>query len=333
MAENFLSQDEVDALLEGVSDEDAAAETQEEQPGVRPYDLFNQGRIVHGGLPALDTLNERFARQFKTALGTFLRRDVKVSTGPVKIAKYSEFIRNLVVPANLNLVQIKPLRGTAMMVFNSDLVFLMVDNLFGGDGRFQSSIEGRDFTRTEHRIIQRVLAIVFETYAKAWESVHPVEFGFIRSEMNPQFAVIADPNDSVVTITVVIELGEISGDMHICIPYSMIEPIKKQLNGGTPAEVTEVDTTWKRLMRQQLQMAEVEIVADLGTASVNLGDILNMNVGDVISLDIPQSVEAKVDGIPVMECAYGKFNGQYTLRVEKMLSTSPTEQHTGEHHV
>lgn len=324
MAENFLSQDEVDALLEGVSDEDAPAEVQE-QPGVRPYDLANQERAVQGGMQAFDMLNERFARQFKSALGSFLRRDVKASAGPVKITKYSEFIRNLVVPANLNLVQMKPLRGTSMVVFNSDLVFLMVDNIFGGDGRFQSSIEGRDFTKTEHRIIQRVLNIVFETYAKAWESVHPVEFSFIRSEINPQFASIAEPNDSVVSITVVIELGEISGDMHICIPYSTIDPIKKKLNGGMPAESTEVDTTWTRLMRQQLQLAEVQIVADLGTASVSLGDILNMKIGDVIPIDIPQTVEAKVDGIPVMECAYGKFNGQYTLRVEKMLSNTSTE--------
>lgn len=325
MAENFLSQDEVDALLEGVSDDEAAAET-EQQPGVRPYDLATQERIVQGGMATFEIINERFARQFKIGLGTFLRRGLEVSAGPIKISKYSEFIRNLIVPANLNLVQVKPLRGTAMIVFNSDLVFLMVDNLFGGDGRFQSSIEGRDFTQTEHRIIQRVLAIVFETYSKSWESVHPVEFGFIRSEMNPQFATIAEPNDSVVSITVVIQLGEISGDMHICLPYSMIDPIKKKLNGSQQAESKEVDTSWKRLLRQQLQMADVEIIADLGTAQVSLGDILNMKTGDVIPLDIPPTVEARVDGVPVMECAYGKFNGQYTLRVEKMLSNTSTEQ-------
>jgi flagellar motor switch protein FliM len=209
----------------------------------------------------------------------------------------------------------------------------MVDNLFGGDGRFHTRIEGRDFTQTEHRIIQRVLNIVFEAYSKSWEPIYPIEFEFMRSEMNTQFANIATPNEVVVNITFSIELGQTSGEMHICMPYSMVEPIKDLLTSSLQAENLEVDKRWIRLMRQQIQMAEVEIVADLGTAAVSLRDIVNMKVGDVIPLDIPQTVEAKVDGVPVMECAYGKFNGQYTLRVEKMLSHTLTEPQTGDQHV
>ena len=333
MADSFLSQDEVDALLKGVSGEiDEASTDQADASGVRPYNLATQERIVRGRMPTLEIINERFARQLRIGLYNFLRRGVEISVGPVKVTKYSEFIRNLVVPTNLNLVQFKPLRGNALIIFNPDLVFLIVDNLFGGDGRFHTRIEGRDFTLTEHRIIQRVLNIVFESYAKSWEPVFPIEFEFVRSEMNTQFASIATPNEVVVNITFSIELGQTSGEMHICMPYSMIEPIKDQLTSSMQAENLEVDKRWIRLMRQQVQMAEVELVADLGTARVNLRDIVNLKIGDVIPLDIPPTVEAKVDGVPVMECAYGKFNGQYTLRVEKLLSTSSDPQ-PGEQHV
>ena len=334
MADSFLTQNEVDALLQGVTgDVDSTPVEAEDRAQPRPYNLATQERIVRGRMPTLEIINERFARQLRIGLYNFLRRGVEISVGPVKVTKYSEFIRNLVVPTNLNLVQFKPLRGTALMIFNPDLVFLIVDNLFGGDGRFHTRIEGRDFTQTEHRIIQRVLNIVFEAYAKSWEPIYPVEFEFIRSEMNTQFANIATPNEVVVAITFAIELGQVSGEMHFCMPYSMIEPIKDLLTSSMQAENLEVDKRWVRLMRQQIQMAEVEIIADLGTAQISLRDIVNMKVGDVIPLDIPKTVEAKVDGVPVMECAYGKFNGQYTLRVEKLLSTTAGESQTGDQHV
>jgi flagellar motor switch protein FliM len=177
-----------------------------------------------------------------------------------------------------------------------------------------------------------VLNIVFETYSKSWEPVYPIQFEYIRSEMNTQFANIATPNEVVVAVTIAIELGQISGEMHICMPYSMIEPIKDILTSSLQAENLEVDKRWIRLMRQQIQLAEVEIVANLGTAEVSLRDIVDMKVGDIIPLDIPKTIEAKVDGVPVMECAYGKFNGQYTLRVEKLLSNSHDPQ-TGDKHV
>lgn len=334
MADAFLSQDEVDALLKGVTGETDEGPAEAVDPsGVRPYNLATQERIVRGRMPTLEIINERFARQLRIGLYNFLRRGVEISVGPVKVSKYSEFIRNLVVPTNLNLVQFKPLRGTALVIFNPDLVFLMVDNLFGGDGRFHTRIEGRDFTQTEHRIIQRALDIVFECYSKSWEPVYPVAFEFMRSEMNTQFANIATPNEVVVHITFAIELGQNSGEMHFCLPYSMIEPIKDLLTSALQAENLEVDKRWLRLMRQQVQLAEVELVADLGTARVNLRDIVNLKVGDVIPLTIPPTVEAKVDGVPVMECAYGKFNGQYTLRVEKLLSPASSETQPGEQHV
>ena len=331
MAENFLSQEEVDALLKGVTGDQDETGKQEDAGGVRPYNLATQERIVRGRMPTLEIINERFSRLFRIGLFNFLHRSAEVSIGPVRVSKYSEFIRNLVVPTNLNLIHMKPLRGTGLFVLDPNLVFLLVDNLFGGDGRFHTRVEGRDFTQTEQRIIQRILGIIFETYAKSWEPVYPVEFEFIRSEMNTQFANIATPNEVVVSTTFTIELGPVSGEMHFCVPYSTIEPIRDLLTSSMQGETLEMDRRWIRLMTQQIQTAEVEILANMGSANVTLGDILNMKVGDIIPIAVPERVTAEVDGVPVMECSYGKLNGQYALRVEKLIYSSSDTMQGDEH--
>ncbi len=331
MSESFLSQDEVDALLKGVNgDEDEASKEEIDPSEVRPYNLATQERIVRGRMPTLEVINERFARLLRIGLFNFLRRSVEVSVGPVRISKYSDFIRNLVVPTNLNLVHMKPLRGTGLMVIDPSLAFLMVDNMFGGDGRFHTRVEGREFTQTELRIILRVVDILCENYAKSWEPVYPVEFEYIRSEMNTQFANIATPNEIVVAITFNVELGEMGGDMHFCFPYSMLEPLKDLLTSSLQGEVLGVDKRWVRLMTQQIQAAEVEIVADLAKQTLTLHEVLDLKVGDVIPLSISEEVDAVVDNIPVMRCKYGVFNSQYALRVQKLLRSNATEYIKGE---
>jgi flagellar motor switch protein FliM len=325
MADNFLSQEEVDALLKGVNGDQDDVSAPEESTGVRTYNLATQERIVRGRMPTLEIINERFARLLRVGLFNFLRRSAEVSVGSVRVSKYSEFIRNLVVPTNLNLVHMKPLRGTALMVFDPGLVFLLVDNLFGGDGRFHTRVEGRDFTQTEQRIILRILDIVFDAYTKSWEPVFPVEFEYIRSEMNTQFANIATPNEVVVSSTFTVELGSVSGQIHFCMPYSMIEPIRDALTSSLQGEALEVDKRWIRLMTQQIQVAEVELVATLGTGRASFDDILNMKVGDIIPLNVPEQIQATVDGVPVMDCTYGVLNGQYALKVEKLLANADSK--------
>ena len=322
MADNFLSQEEVDALLKGVNGDQDDVSVPEDTTGVRTYNLATQERIVRGRMPTLEIINERFARLLRVGLFNFLRRSAEVSVGSVRVSKYSEFIRNLVVPTNLNLVHMKPLRGTALVVFDPGLVFLLVDNLFGGDGRFHTRVEGRDFTQTEQRIILRILDIVFDAYTKSWEPVFPVEFEYIRSEMNTQFANIATPNEVVVASTFTVELGSVSGQIHFCMPYSMIEPIRDALTSSLQGEALEVDKRWIRLMTQQIQIAEVELVAVLGTGRASFDDILNMRVGDIIPIIVPEQIQATVDNVPVMDCTYGVLNGQYALKVEKLLANS-----------
>ncbi len=325
MAEDFLSQDEVDALLKSASGEQDEENQEENESGVRSYNLATQERIVRGRMPTYEIINERFARQLRIGLFNFIRRSVDIAVGPVKVIKFSEFVRNLVVPTNLNMIHIKPLRGTALMVFEPDLIFLIVDNLFGGDGRYHSRVEGRDFTETEQRIIKRLLNVVFEEFEKAWKPVYSVHFEYIRSEMNPQFAAIATPNEVVVCVSFELDLGGSGGEFHICIPYSMIEPIRDVLYSTLQGEHMEVDKRWVRSLSKQIQGAEVELIANLGQAKVTFEQILSMQVGDVIPVDIPETVTAQVDNVPVMECRYGIINGQYALRVNSMISQHEAE--------
>jgi flagellar motor switch protein FliM len=320
--EEFMSQEEVDALLKGVTGDTDTDADHGDKAGVRPYNIATQERIVRGRMPGLEIINERFARLLRLGIFNFMRRTAEISVGPVKVLKYSEFTRNLPIPTNLNLVHVKPLRGTSLFVFDPNLVFFVVDNLFGGDGRFHTRVEGRDFTATEQRIIGKLLNLVFDHYTTAWKSVRPLQFEFMRSEMHTQFANVATPNEIVIVTQFSIEFGPTGGTLHICMPYSMIEPIRDVLTSPIQGEALEVDRRWVRVLSKQVQLAEVELTADLAQIPVTFEDILNLRSGDVLPINIPENIVAKVDGVPVMECGYGLFNGQYALRVQKMISAA-----------
>ena len=333
MSQDFLSQDEVDALLKGVTGEsDDAPEEGADSAGVRNYNIATQERIVRGRLPTLELINERFARLFRLGLFNFLRRSAEISVGPVRVIKYSEFIRNMPVPTNLNLIKVNPLRGTSLFVFDPNLIFLVVDNLFGGDGRFHTRVEGREFTPTEQRVIQRLLEVAFADYEKSWAPVFQIQIEYLRAEMNTQFANIATPNEVVVATTFTIDLGNNSGEFHICMPYSMIEPIRDTLSSSMQGDQMEADTRWVKLLSKEIQQAEVELVANLSEVPITLGHILNMKEGDIISLDIPEAIIAQIDGVPILECKYGVLNGQYALKVNKILSNSESDFPAKEHH-
>ncbi len=326
MAGDFLSQEEVDALLKGVTGEaDEQEETSSDGADVRSYNLGTQERIVRGRMPTLELINERFARYLRIGMFNYMHRNTEISVGPIRVQKYSEFIRNLVVPTNLNLVAAKPLRGTSLFVFDPNLVFLVVDNMFGGDGRFHSRVEGRDFTATEQRIIQGLLGVVFAEYGRSWKPVFDINFEYIRSEMNSQFANIATPSEIVISTSFTLEFGGAAADMHICFPYSMIEPIRDLLYSTMQSDQLSSDKRWISLLRKQLQGAEVELVAQLGHTNITLGQILKLKAGDVIPLTIPDMLQVDVDGVHLMECRYGQQNGQYALKLERFVTTESNQ--------
>ncbi|MCL2875247.1 MAG: flagellar motor switch protein FliM [Betaproteobacteria bacterium] len=334
MSSDFLSQEEVDALLRGVNGEvDEPSIEEEEQGGVRTYNMATQERIVRGRMPTMELINERFARYLRIGLFNYMRRNIEVSVGPIKVQKYAEFVRNLVVPTNLNLILAKPLRGTGLVVFNPKLVFTVIDNMFGGSGQFQTRVEGRDFTPTEQRIIHGLLNVVFTEYTKSWAPVFRIEFEYVRSEMNSQFANIATPSEIVVAAGFTLEMGDIQSDMHICFPYSMLEPIRDLLYSTMQSDHLTQDKRWVTMLSQELQGAEVELVCNLGTARATLRDIVNMRVGDVIPLNVPEFLETVIDGVPVLECHSGVRNRQYAVKVERMIGSSePLNTLTGGQH-
>ena len=320
MVKEVLSQEEVDALFQGMQGEDEPAEQEQPQEGgVRAYDLANQDRIVRGRMPTLEVINERFARLWRVSLFNFLRRAAEISVSAVRVMKYGEFTRNLVVPSNLNLVQIKPLRGTSLFIFDPRLVFTVVDNFFGGDGRFHARIEGRDFTPLEQRIIRRMLDMVFRDYRAGWKPVLEIDLELTRSEVNPQFVNVATPTEVVIVSTFNVEIEGGGGSLHVCIPYSTVEPIREQLTTGMTTDRSEVDQRWMRALQGEMREAEVEIDVELLQCEVLLKDLLALRVGDVIPVEMPDMVVASVDHIPILEAAYGVRDGHYALKVQRQL--------------
>lgn len=326
MSQDFLSQEEVDALLKGVTGEEEQAPAEEAAGGPRTYDLGRQERIVRGRMPTMELINERFARLFRIGLFNYMHKTAEISVGPIKVQKYSEFVRNLVVPTNLNLVTVKPLRGTALVVFDPNLVFLIVDSMFGGDGRFHTRVEGRDFTLTEQSIIRGLLNVFFAEYEKSWKPVFEINFEYVRSEMNTQFANIATPSEVVVTVTFTLELGGNSAEMHLCLPYSMIEPIRDVLYSTMHSEQAGTDRRWTSTLTRQLQLAEVELVVPLASLELSLGEVVKLKVGDILPITMDDHVQAVVDGVPVIDCRYGIRNGQHALKVERFLAQENADQ-------
>lgn len=321
MSQDFLSQEEVDALLKGVTGETEEPAVEEVLPGgVRPYNLASQERIVRGRMPTLELINERFARNLRIGLFNFMHRNAEISIGTINAQKYTEFIRNLVVPTNLNLIQLKPLRGTGLMIFDPSLVSLVVDNMFGGNGRMPYHVEGREFTATEQRIIQGMINVAFAEYEKAWKPVFEIRCEYLRSEMNCQFANIATPSEIVIATTFSLEFGAAVGEMHVCIPYAMIEPIRDLLYSTMQSDHLMSDTRWIGMLTKQVQDAEIELVATLGRGRLTLRQILGVKTGDVIPIDIPQTITAEVDRVPLAECRYGVQAGRYALKFERFVS-------------
>jgi len=323
MNQQILTQNEVDALLQGITGESQTLE-QDEAPsdGPRPYDLANQERIVRGRMPTMEVVNERFARNIRVGLFNLIRKSPEVSIGGIKVQKYSAFLREIVVPTNFNIVSVKPLRGSALVVCDPNLVFAVIDALFGGAGKYHTRIEGREFSPTEQRVILRLLQTIIAEYRKAWTGVYPLELEYQRSEMQPQFANIASPSEMVVSTSFMLEIGDTSGSVNLCFPYSTLEPIRDVLYSASQGDTGEPDRRWVQLLKTEIQSAQVELVATLATAPATVEQLLSFKPGDFIELDLDPVIKAKVDGVPVFDCHYGTSNKHYAIKIDQLLTGS-----------
>jgi flagellar motor switch protein FliM len=334
MTQQILSQDEVDALLQGITGESQKLDHEEESAGgVRDYNLANQERIVRGRMPTMEIINERFARNIRIGLFNLIRRSPEVSIGGTKVQKFSAFLREIVVPTNFNIVSVKPLRGSGLIVCDPAIVFSVIDALFGGAGKFHTRIEGRDFSPTELRVILRLVEVITTEFKKAWAGIYPLDLEYQRSEMQPQFANIATPSEIVVSTAFTLEIGETSGSIYICIPYSTLEPIRDTLYSTIQGDSAEPDRRWINLMTTQIQAAQVDLVAELATAPATVEQLLSFKPGDFIELDLDPTIQAKVDGVPVFECQYGTSNGHYSIKIDQLLTSSAAGWLGDDHHV
>ncbi|GHC89581.1 flagellar motor switch protein FliM [Pseudorhodoferax aquiterrae] len=320
MSESFLSQEEVDALLEGVTGESQKAEEEVVETGeIRNYDISSQERIVRGRMPTMEIVNERFARNFRVGLFNLIRRSPEISVGTVTVQRYSAFLRELAVPTNFNIMAVRPLRGSGLVVCEPSLVFGVIDTLYGGAGKYHTRIEGREFSATEQRVINRLLDVIAGEYKKAWHGIYPLELEYQRSEMQPQFANIATPSEIVVSTAFQLEIGDIAGVIHVCIPYSTLEPIRDVLYSSTQGDSVEVDRRWVTVLSREIQSAEVTLVAELARADATVEQLLAMKPGDFIELERQPSITATIGGVPIFECQYGTHNAKYAIRIEECL--------------
>ena len=312
--QDLLSQDEIDALLHGVDDGLVQTENAADPGSVKSYDLTSQDRIVRGRMPTLEMINERFARYTRISMFNMLRRSADVAVGGVQVMKFGEYVHSLYVPTSLNLVKIKPLRGTALFILDAKLVFKLVDNFFGGDGR-HAKIEGREFTPTELRVVHMVLEQAFVDLKEAWQAIMEVNFEYINSEVNPAMANIVGPSEAIVVSTFHIELDGGGGDLHVTMPYSMIEPVREMLDAGFQSDLDDQDERWINALRQDVLDVDVPIGATVARRQLRLRDILHMQPGDIIPVEMPEDMVMRANGVPAFKVKMGSHKGNLALQV------------------
>lgn len=317
---DLLSQDEIDALLHGVDDvEEEEVESVEVDSSAIEYDFSSQDRIVRGRMPTLEIVNERFARHMRVSLFNMMRRSAEVSINGIQMIKFVEYIHTLFVPTSLNMVRFRPLKGTGLITMEARLVFILVDNFFGGDGRYHAKIEGREFTPTERRIIQMLLKLIFEDYKEAWAPVMDVSFEYLDSEVNPAMANIVSPTEVVVISSFHIELDGGGGDFHVALPYSMLEPIRELLDAGVQSDKEDTDLRWSKALRDEMMDVKVEISATLLDVDLPLQQIMELEVGDIIPIEMPEHVVMFVEDLPTFRTKMGRSRENIALKVTERI--------------
>ena len=322
--EKILSQDEVDALLRGVTDGDIdteAPEVEEPQDGPVPYDLGNQEWVVRGRMPTLDVIHQQFSRGFRLALSDILRKTVELTVTNQSVMKFSEFTKRLTAPTYLQIFSMEPLRGTAMMATDAATVYLLVDHFFGGAGQTQVKPEGQDFTLIEQRVMRNVMSMGLRNLQKAWDSVQSLGIKSLRVEMNPQLASIVLPADIVIVVTLGIEFGSSVGDIHLCLPYAMLEPIRNRLQVSFQNDVSGVDHAWIKRFSNRLKNAPVNISVILGETEISVDEFMHFAPGDVITLNksTTQPLIATVEGMPKFSGFPGTTKGMQSFQIQDIL--------------
>lgn len=324
MNDELLSQDEIDALLRGVQSGEIGTDEAKEKliaGGVRPYDFSNQERIVRGRMPGLEVSNERFVRFFRNSLASLLMRHVDINMQGSEIIKFGEFMRTIPFPSNINIFKINPFKGYAIFLIEAPVVFAFVEFFFGSSSAKFVKSEGRAFTSIEQRIIKNVVNVALKDFANAWSGIAEIQPEMVGSEMNPQLVTIVTPGEIVIKITVLLEIEDFEGKVYFCIPYSMIEPVKEKLYSLVQSDKFDLDRRWAEKIRESLMISEVEVKAELGRITLSLETLLNLEVGNVITLNnsIRDDIVIRVEGNPLFTGRPGYSKGNQAVMITKIL--------------
>jgi len=322
--EKILSQNEIDALLRGV--EEGKVETEPDRKndvGVTRYDFANPERILRGRIPAFEILNDQFPRLFKNTLSSVLRKMIDVSAKGVQTMRFDEFMKPLPVPSSLHIFRMDPLRGHSLLFLESKVIFTLLDIFFGGSGKSGYKVESRDFTAIELRFINKLVTLVLSDFEKAWQQIYPLKIQYVRSEVNPEFVSIATPSDPMITIPFEIEFEQFTGIITLCIPYSLIKPIKAALYTRFQGETQDVDRKWIDQLLDRIKGAEVEVAVELGRRRMTIRDLLSLKAGDTLLLDKEASepLLAKVQGVPKFSGRAGLYGTNKAIQIEGKIKT------------
>jgi len=322
---NILSQEEVDALLRGISGGDIETEVVDLQgpSDVMTYDLTSQDRIIRGRMPTLEMTNEKFARMFRTTLSSLLRKVTSVNAISTDMVKFGEFLKSIPVPTSMHLFKLEPLRGNALIIVESKIIFMLVDIIFGGSGRSAFKIEGREFTAIESNIIKKVILSALGDLEKAWQSLIGLKINYQRSEINPQFVQLVPPTDVVIVSNFEIEVEYSSGTISVCIPYSTLEPLRDRLQAGYQSEQLEVDKTWINRFKGGLLASKIDLTARLGSTEINAGEVISLKKGDVIPLSqfILDPINVYVEDILKFRGRPVIYKGNQAIQVLQIISS------------
>lgn len=319
--QDLLSQEEINALLHGVDEGEVDVNSEDGTKNVRSYDLTSQEHVVRHKMPTLEIINESIANALHDNLFNLLRRETDVSITATKIGKFSEYKNSLYMPTSLNLFKMRPLRGTAVLSIDAALVFRLVDNFFGGTGR-EVKIESREFTPTEQRVLQMVLNQAYTDITQAWKKVYAIEIEPQRTEVNPEDLTILAPSELImITVFNVKFEGGGGGEIQIALPFKMIEPIRELLEVGVRVDVDEVDETWGVAIRQDIMDARVEFGCRMFEQAITLRDVVDLEAGDIIPVDMPDTVVLKANGIPMFNTKIGVSSGNLALKIDSFIAT------------
>ncbi len=319
----ILSQEEIDALLSGI-EEGAIDTTPQEQKyakeEIKPFDFRNYTIAARLKMPGLEVINDYFGRGFRGALSSMLREVVDIVTLPIKMERFKDFLHNIPVPTSLHVFRLEPLRGQCLLNIESRLVFAFVERFLGGSGRRMTRVEGREFTLIEQRLIRRVVDVALGELEKAWRGIYPVKPRFIRSEINPQFARVLQPDETVVVCIFNLELEDLQGKIMICYGLGTLHPVKTKLYAPFIGE-EDADPFWRQQLEEIIRSVVVELKVPLGAAIVSGRELLDLSVNDVIELDTPidEPLPIYVEGVKKILGELGLYRGHKAIRVANLI--------------